>query len=510
MPSGAGASIAPSSVAPAHGSLVGVRPTQHRLSAHELRSPHDDTSSSAPLADVLAPPTPPTDLQVAADGSSIVAAWTPGDSSASDGATQELTILDDHSTVVASVSLDATAASFHSDALVAGATYTVVVATVDANGTAGTTSDPVTTTFTAPLPPLLTNLAAYAGDGEVLVSWDALDPLIAAGVTAIVVTDSSGDTCAALATDTSCALSVANGVPVTIAVTVTSDGGSTTTDLPGSVVGVAASDPGTVDPSTVTVQLVNGVWVVQWVEPASLVGIAGYSVSDDQGDSCQSGTSDPGATATCVLSTDPSTVPTGIVVTADAPVDPTTIVDQTTIQVNDTGGSWVVSWIEPSTITDGGSYVVTDDAGDTCTVPVTTAGALASCVLAPDSSAQPSGVSVAVVGPIASSGCGALVGGSVICADGPTMGGGAPSPFTEKAGPTAVFDAMTRAPERWATVARVFAAQRSATHKVPAPSVIGVAPLERNHTGLVWILGSLSLLGLGLGLGLGRRRLRRR
>jgi hypothetical protein len=165
-----------------------------------------------------------------------------------------------------------------------------------------------------------------------------------------------------------------------------------------------------------------------------------------------------------------------------------------------------VSWIEPSDSTDGGSYVVTDDTGDTCTVPVTTAGALASCVLAPDGSAQPSGVSVAVVGPIASSGCGALVGGVVICADGPTIGGGAPRPLTEQAVPTAVLDAMTRAPERWATVAHVFAAQRSATHKVPAPSVIGVAPLERNHTGLVWILCGLSLLGLGLG----RWHLRRR
>jgi len=427
--------------------------------------------------------------------------WTPGDSVAVDGGTQELTILDDQGAVVQSVSLDASTSSFQSDPLVPGATYTLVVATVDANGTAQATSAPVTTTTTAPLPPTLTNLSADAGDGVVTVSWDALDPLVAAGLTAIVVTDDAGDSCTAAPTDTSCALSVQNGVPLTIAATVTGDGGSTTTNLSGTVLAVATPDPGAVDPSTVQVNLVGGVWIAQWTQPDALDGVDSYLVTDDQGDSCQSATSSPGAIATCALSADPTTEPTGVLVTTVSSVPEPPQVDPSTIQLEDTGGYWVASWTEPSDITTAWSYVVTDDAGDTCTAPSTAAGAVASCLLAPDSAAAPTGVSVAVSAVNALDGCGASVPGEVLCADGSTTSGGDPRVDAYSSIPTLTFNAVVPSPERMERVAHgVVVTDRRAAGAAPTTGAVGTSPLHRSDSTLWLVLGGLSILGLGLGL----------
>lgn len=283
-----------------------------------------DASSSADAQPVTplrstAVPSSVGGLVAGSDGPSVVAAWVPGPVVDDPVASQTVTVLDAQGDVADQATLDPSATSYRSVALTPGSSYTVSVTATNADGPSlAVVSDPVVVAASAPAPAALTGLVAEAGDGSVTVSWDALDPLTAATVTSITVDDGNGHTCTALPTDSSCTIDgLANGQPISLTATVTSDGGATTTPIDGSVTPSAPIGLASVDPSSVVWSWGTDGLVVTFVEPSDLTGISSYLVTDDQGDTCVIPVGTPGDTVSCVLAQVPGA--TGITVTSQGP-----------------------------------------------------------------------------------------------------------------------------------------------------------------------------------------------
>gem|GEM_PF-4749114 len=234
-----------------------------------------------------------------------------------------------------------------------------------------------------------------AADGGWLVSWT--EPL-GVSISGIYLVNSEVASCQAKVESegarASCLLQEDNSGDVpSVTVQLSS---STPIDAPPSIV---------VNPSDVTVTATEAGWLVSWLEPELSNAKVRYVAKFEEG-SCEAPAVGPGETASCVIAGDTSgPVPT-VTVSYTQPTpevqpleDVGVEVDPATVTVVAAEGGWLVSWVEPQGIVEGGSYVVDSSAGS-CEAAAVAEGNTASCLIAGDASGEAPEVTVSYTWPL--------------------------------------------------------------------------------------------------------------